>query len=192
MRYELQDIDGTVYSPYVLMDQYNKGNKLLRKTILDNMPMQLAEEVTDNVDAGESITMVKKPIKLIDVRVNKKPINKFAMTAIQDKTITGEPRAYYMIGTNTLKLYPIPDKTYSYEITYIPESVTMQDIDDSGYQTDVEQLLVRYVVAMLTNGSFDLVAEYNATIGKLLGGIETGVTVINGYYSDCDGGRDYN
>lgn len=192
MKYELQDVAGDVYSPYVLMDQYNKGNKLLRKTILDNMPMQLAEEVTDNVNSGESITMIKKPIKLIDVRVNKKPINKIAMTAIQDKTITGEPRAYYMLGTNTLKLYPIPDKTYSYEITYIPESVTMTDDLDSGYQTDVEQLLIRYVVATLTNSSFDLVAEYNATVGKLLGSIETGVTVIYGYYSDCDGGRDYN
>jgi hypothetical protein len=191
MRYELQDMAGNVYSPYVIMDQYNKGNKLLRKTILDYLPMQLAEEIADTVNAGESISMLKKPIKLIDVRINGRKIDKVAMTAIPDKTATGEPRAYYLLNTNTIKLYPIPEKSCAYEITYIPESVTMQDTDDSGYQTDIEQLLIRYVVATLTNGSFDLVSEYNANVGKMLGGIETGVTVIDGYYSDHVGRGDY-
>jgi hypothetical protein len=192
MRYELQDITGDTYSDYVLIDQYNKGNKLLRKTILDHLPMQLAEEVTGSVLAGESIAIAKKPIKFIDVRVNKRKIDKVSVSEILDKTTTGEPRAYYLLNTSTIKLYPIPDKTYSYEITYIPESATMAEIDDSGYQTDVEELLVRYVVASLTGKGFDLIAEYNSTIGSLLSGIETGVTVVNGYYSDCEGRGDYN
>jgi hypothetical protein len=194
MRYELQDITGDTYSDYVLMDQYNKGNKLLRKTILDHLPMQLAEETPtgSTVAAEQSITLPKKPIKIIDFRLNKRKIDKVSISEIPDKTTTGEPRAYYLLNTSTIKLYPIPDKTYSYEITYIPESVAMAETDDSGYQTDVEELLVRYVVASLTGKGFDLVAEYNSTIGSLLSGIETGVTVVNGYYSDREGRGDYN
>ena len=190
-KYELKDVAGDDFSIYVLMDQYNKGNKLLRKTILDHIPMQLAEEITGTVNASESITMPKKPIKLIDVRLNNVQINKTSLNNIYDKTKTGQPLAYYLLNTSTVKLYPIPDKTYSYEITYIPESVTMLESDDSGYQTDVEQLLIRYVVATLTGQGFDLVSEYNSTIGKLLGGIETGVTVIDGYDSYCERGGDY-
>ena len=190
-KYELKDVAGDDFSIYVLMDQYNKGNKLLRKTILDHIPMQLAEEITGTVNASESITMPKKPIKLIDVRLNNVQINKTSLNNIYDKTKTGQPLAYYLLNTSTVKLYPIPDKTYSYEITYIPESVTMIESDDSGYQTDVEQLLIRYVVATLTGQGFDLVSEYNSTIGKLLVGIETGVTVIDGYDSYCERGGDY-
>ena len=190
-KYELKDVAGDDFSIYVLMDQYNKGNKLLRKTILDHIPMQLAEEITGTVNASESITIPKKPIKLIDVRLNNVQINKTSLNNIYDKTKTGQPLAYYLLNTSTVKLYPIPDKTYSYEITYIPESVTMLESDDSGYQTDVEQLLIRYVVATLTGQGFDLVSEYNSTIGKLLGGIETGVTVIDGYDSYCERGGDY-
>lgn len=190
--YELKNIEGDLFSPYVLMDQYNKGNKLLRKTILEHLPMQLAEGVTGTVDAGESITMAKKPIKIIDFRINKRRINKISIAEIPDKTATGEPRAYYLLNTSTIKFYPIPDKSYDYDITFIAESGDMAETDDSGYQTDVEQLLVRYVVSVLSGQGFDLVAEYNANIGKMLSDIETGTTVIDGYYSNCNlGGRDY-
>lgn len=192
IKYELKDVAGDVYSQYVIMDQYNKGNKLLRKTILDHLPMQLAEEVPPGtVNAGESITLPKKPIKLIDVRIDNRKIDKVSITEIQDKTKTGRPIAYYLLNTDTIKLYPLPDKSYPYEITYIPESTNMLDSDDSGYQTDVEQLLIKYVVAALTGQGFDLVSEYNNTIGKMLSDIETGVTVIDGYYSGSSGGGDY-
>ena len=185
-RYELNDMERNVYSVFTLLDTYNKGNKLLRNTILTHLPMQLAEEATGTV--ANSIILPKKPIKLIDVRINKRKIDKITISEIPDKTQTGEPQAYYLLNTNTIKLYPLPDKEYPYEIIYIPESVTMEETDDSGYQTDVEQLLIRYVVSTLTGQGFDLVAEYNATIGKMLGGIETGVTVINGYYGIRRGG----
>ena len=191
IRHELQDFSGNVYSDYALMDQYNKGNKLLRKTILDYLPMQLAEEVTNTVAAGQAITMPKKPIKFLDVRISKRKIDKIALSEIYDRTQTGEPQAYYLLNTNTVKLYPVPDKAYTYLITYIPETATMVSTDDSGYQTDVEQLLIKYVVAMVMGQGFDLVAEYNATIGKLLSSIETGVTVVNGYYFDGENRGDY-
>jgi hypothetical protein len=87
-------------------------------------------------------------------------------------------------------LYPLPDKQYPYNITYIPETATMLETDDSGYQTDVEQLLVKYVVAMLSGQGFDMAAEYQS-VRSLLSGIETGVTVVDGYYSDCYDRRDY-
>lgn len=191
-RYELQDMAGNVYNPYVILDTYNKGNKLLRKTILDHLPMQLAEEIPPGtVAAGQPITLPKKPIKLLDVRVNKRKIDKTTISEIPDKTTTGEPRAYYLLNSNIVKLYPIPDKEYPYEITYIPETATMLETDDSGYQTDVEQLLIRYIVATLSGQGLDIVTEYNDTIGKLLSGIETGVTVINGYYGGSYRGGDY-
>lgn len=191
-RYKLQDVAGSTFSDYVLMDQYNNGNKILRNTILDHLPMQLSEKITGTVLVNDVITIPKKPIKFIDIRINKRRVNKINITEIPDLTTTGEPRAYYLTGTSTMNPYPIPDKTYDYVITYIPESITMQNTDDSGYQTDVEELLVQYIVAMLSGKGFDLVAEYNATIGKLLGGIETGVTVIDGYYCGSNGGGDYN
>lgn len=190
-RYELKDMAAAVYSQYVLMDQYNKGNRLLRKTILDNLPMQLAEEVTGAVGAGESITMAKKPIKFIDVRINNRRIDKVSISEIVDRTRTGEPNCYYLLNTGTVKLFPTPDKTYSYEITYIPESTTMEDTDDSGYQTDVEQLLIKYVVASVTGNAFDIATEYKS-VSDILNGIETGVTVVNGYYSDSCSSGDYN
>lgn len=189
VRYELKDMAGVVYSPYALMDMYNKGNKLLRKTILDYQPMQLAEEVSGTVT--DSITMAKKPIKIIDFRINNRRINKISISEIPDKTTTGEPRAYYLLNTNTVKFYPLPDKAYNYEITYIPESVNMLETDESGYQTDVEQLLVKYIIAMLSGQAFDIATEYGA-ISNMLSGIETGVTVVNGYYGSSYRGGDYN
>jgi hypothetical protein len=189
--YELKNIGFDVFNSYELMDRYNKGNKLLRKTILDHMPMQLSEEITGTVNAGESLAMAKKPIKIIDFRLNKHPVTKVSLSEIPDKTRTGEPRRYYLLNTNVVKFYPIPDKSYDYEITYIPETENMEDTDDSGYQTDVEELLVQYIVAVLSGNGFDLVAEYNSTIGKLLGNIETGVTVVDGYYSGSCGRGDY-
>lgn len=192
INYELKNVNNDLFSSYVVMDQYNKGNKLLRKTILDHLPMQLAEEVTGNVLAGASIPMAKKPIKFIDVRIDNKIINKINISDIIDRTKTGQPLAYYLLNTSTIKLYPIPDKTYPYDIIYIAESANMVDTDDSGYQTDVEQLLIKYVVAMLTGAGFDLIAEYNSTIGKLLSGIETGTTVVDGYDSQYERRGDYN
>lgn len=192
IKYELKDVAGDNFSDYVIMDQYNKGNKLLRKTILKHLPMQLAEEITGTVLAGQPIVMPKKPIKFIDVRINNCLINKTSLNNIYDKTKTGQPIAYYLLNMNTIKTYPIADKDYPYEITYIAESTTMFETDDSGYQTDVEQLLVRYVVATLTGQGFDLVAEYNSTIAEMLGGIETGVTVIDGYDSYYSNRGDYN
>jgi hypothetical protein len=181
-RYELQDMGRVKFSDFELMNRYNQGNKLLRKTILDNLPMQLAEEITGTVNANEAISMAKKPIKLIDVRINKRRIDRISVMDISDRTTTGEPKAYYLLNTNTIKLYPLPDKSYPYVITYIPETVATEETEDSGYQTDVEELLVRYIVATLTGEGFDFAAEYNRTVGNLLTGIETGVTVVDGYY----------
>lgn len=191
VRGELNDMQGNVYSNFTLMEQYNKGNKILRNTILYHLPMQLAEEISGTVDAGDSITMPKKPIKLLDVRVNKRNITKVSISEIPDRTANGEPRFYYLLNTGTIKLYPLPDKTYSYDITYIPESVTMLETDDSGYQTDVEELLIKYIVASLTGNGFDMVAEYNSSVGRLLGGIETGTLVVNGYHNVVSSRGDY-
>ena len=189
IKYELKDIADNVYGPYVLMDCYNKGNKLLRNTILDHLPMQLAEEQIGVTNVA--ITMLKKPIKFVDVLINKRRIFKVAKADIWDTTAIGEPNFYYLLGTSTVKLHPIPDKEYPYDITYIPESVNMDPDVDSGYQTDVEQLLIKFVVATLGGQSFDIVAEYNRTVGKLLSGIETGTTVVDGYGSYYECGRDY-
>jgi hypothetical protein len=190
MLYDLDDMTGTKYSQFMLLDRYNKGNKMLRQIIFNAMPMQLAEEITGTINVGESLTMPKKPVKFIDFRIGKDPINKISISEIPDKTTTGKPCYYYLLNTSTVKFYPVPDKAYSYEIIYVAEAADKAATDDSGYQAEIEQVLVRYVVATLKGQPFDMAVEF-AAVSNMLAGIESGVTVINGYDQVGYFNRDY-
>lgn len=179
-RFELKDLDKNQYSDYQLIEKYNEGNKILRKLILDNFPSMLAITETGTI-TNSLTTLTKKTLRINDIRVNGNKVCKIDLSQVQDKTKTGTPIYYQMINLNTLSWYPVPDKEYTYEVLYIPEGTPMDETTDSGYPSEIELLLVQFIVSRLT-GTDDITTTWASEIGNILGNLANDTTVIQSYW----------
>lgn len=183
-RYRLGDIDETVVSSYKLMEYLNEGYSQLRGIIKDNFPLTIAEPaIIGNTVAGvRSITLPKKPLLIVEVRINNIGIDNKPITTVYDKSQQGQPKGFYLTNLTTLNFTPVPDRVYSYEVTYVAETLPLVSTDDTNLPYDVDKLLLAYIPARIEGKDADVVALWNDQISKMLNDIENVNYTVKGYY----------
>ena len=169
-------------SNYQMLNAYNDANRIMRKLILDQFPNMIEQKDNKTTTAGTSfITLDKKALRLTDVRIEGRKIGAIDSKQITDLTATGKPINYYMDSLETLSLYPIPNGEYPVFAAYIPAYTDAIETDESGYPTEIETLMMNYMVAMLTGGQADTSA-WADELGRILGNIDGDVLMMGGYY----------
>jgi hypothetical protein len=177
-------VDGSVVSPYQLLEYLNEGYSQLRGIIKDNFPLTIVEPpLIGTTTAGVSIvTLPKMPVLIVDARINNISIDNKAITTVYDKSLTGQPRGFYLTNLSTLNFTPIPDRVYNYEITYVAETLPLAETDDTNLPYDIDKLLIAYIPARIQEKDKDVVALWNDQISKMLNDIENVNYVTKGYY----------
>lgn len=191
IRRPLNDIDVDEYTSTELTDYINQAHRLIYDVVALHRPMMIADPlVTGNTVAEQNqISLPKKPIKFIDVRVNKKPIDEIEITSIPDLTTQGVPTAYIPFGFDKIQLYPTPDKEYSYSVYYIPECSTLLENSTVPWPTNYEDAIVEFCVSRAgmrngynTNSEAQLTSMLHDKILELLIGLTPGNMAVKGYY----------
>ena len=178
------DANQSTISPFMMLNAYNDTNRIVRKIILDAFPDMLETTQTTNTTAGQPITLTTKALRITDVRVEGEKIYPIDSKQIDDLTATGKPRNFYMSNLSTVKFYPTPDAVYATSVTYIPSYTDAIESADTGYPSEIEMLMLAYMVSILTGqdtGAQTLASE----VGKILNDINNDVVVIGGYYDAC-------
>src|SRR6266540_4630752 len=87
-RYRLGDMSGDTVSDYQLLEYFNEGYSQLRSIIKDNFPLTIAEPpFTGTTSIGtRSITLPKKPLLIVEVRINNLRIDNKPVTTVFDKS----------------------------------------------------------------------------------------------------------
>lgn len=175
------DANQSNISPFMMLNAYNDTNRIVRKIILDSFPDMLETTETLNTTAGQPITLTTKALRITDVRIDGEKIYPIDSKNIDDLTATGKPRNFYMNTLSSMKFYPSPDGVYSVSATYIPSYADAIESADSGYPTEIEMLMLAYMVSILTGqdtGSTTLADG----IREILNNINDDVVVVGGYY----------
>jgi hypothetical protein len=183
-RYRLGDIDETAVSPYQIIEYFNEGYSQLRNIVKDNFPLVIAEPplIGSTVAGTRSITLPKKPILMVEVRINNIGIDNKPITTVYDKSQLGKPKGFYVTNLTTLNFTPIPDIVYSYEVTYVAETLPLTITDDTNLPYDIDKLLLAYIPARIEGKDKDVVSLWNDQISKLLNDIENVNYTVRGYY----------
>ena len=169
-------------SNYQMLNAYNDANRIMRKLILDQFPNMIEQKDNKTTTAGTSfITLDKKALRLTDVRIEGRKIGAIDSKQITDLTATGKPINYYMDSLETLSLYPIPNGEYPVFAAYIPAYTDAIETDESGYPTEIEGLMIEYMVSSFTGAQIDTSA-WSSEIAKILGNIDGDVVMMGGYY----------
>lgn len=169
-------------SNYQMLNAYNDANRIMRKLILDQFPNMIEKKEPQTTAAGISfITLEKKALRLTDVRIDGRKIGSIDSKQIYDTTATGKPTEYYMDSLDALSFYPVPNGAYPVFVAYIPAYTDAIETDDSGYPTEIEGLMIEYMVSSLTGAQIDTSA-WAGEIAKILGNIDGDVVMLGGYY----------
>ncbi len=158
VRRKIRDVDAVGFEPDEVIDALNDGARLLRRQIAVEFPWFIAEdpETGNTAEGTNSITLStllsgKKPLAVVEVRVDNSIVNEYKRDAIDDLTQTGKPAGYYLLGIDT-KLYwwPKPNGAYAYEMVIVAEGDDMAQTDtDSGWPTEIEDAIVEFASARL-------------------------------------------
>ena len=175
------DANQATISPFMMLNAYNDTNRIVRKIILDAFPDMLETTQTTNTTAGQPLTLTSKALRITDVRVTGEKIYPIDSKRIDDLTATGKPEHFYMATLSSMKFYPSPDAVYATSVTYIPSYTDAVQTVDTGYPSEIEMLMLAYMVSILTGqdtGATTLASE----VGKILNDINNDVVVMGGYY----------
>jgi hypothetical protein len=182
IRFGIKDMEQTSFSDYQLLEFYNAGNKILRKLILDQFPSMLTITDIGDTIVGSGNTLTNKALRITDVRINGAKVNKIDITQVADKTISGKPCGYYLTSLDGISWYPLPDSTYAYEVSYVPSVAELTDTDDTGYPSEIELLIVDYVISMANGTGQDTVTDWGQEISNILGNVDSETTIVSGYW----------
>ena len=175
------DAGQTTYSPFQMLNAYNDANRIVHKVILDSFPDMIEVTQTTNTTAGQPLTLTSKALRITDVRVENNKIYPINSKEIDDLNATGKPENYYMANLSSMKFYPLPNAIYSVSVTYVPSYTDALTTDESGYPSEIEMLMLAYMVALLTGqdtGATTLADE----VSKILGNVNNETMMIRGYY----------
>lgn len=174
-------------STYELLDLLNEANRELYSLVTIRKPMILAAApITGVFNDGENEAVLPvRPLKLIDVRANKKKVNECSYQDLDDLKSKGIPVNYIISGMKAIMFYPIPDRAVNYTVVYVPDPALLAESDDTGWPTLFEDLLVEYVVGR-KQGHMDMVTYLEQRAERILAGLSTGPELVQGYFTETE------
>lgn len=163
IRAETSDQQETGYTDEDLIHYINDGIRFLRRTIITINPFLLVNvEEAGTLDKGnDGILLPSMPSHICSVRVNGSILQQVNPQLIDDMSDTGQPTQYYLQGLQKIRVYPVPDAAYKYEVLAVKDVPQLKAMDDkSPFPDDFDDWLFEYATtrASMTN-EFDMTQE---------------------------------
>lgn len=163
IRAETNDEQETGYTDADLIHYLNDGIRFLRRTIFTINPMLLVnmEQRGKCIKGDDAITLDNMVSHICSVRVGGTLLEQVNPLLLDTLTSTGEPTQYYLQGLSKIRLYPVPDEEYDYEVLAIKDVTPLKAMDDkSPFPNDFDDWLFEYATtrASMTN-EFDMSQE---------------------------------
>ena len=194
IRQRLHDTDAITYEDEEILDCINNGVRFIRRAIADVRPALLMSETKGTLPTGvKSVTLNARPTKIINVTVGtpEKALEEteLAFAIHEHRDNTGEPKEFYLTGTQTINFYPIPDAPTPYTIRTVNDITELAMNGTSPLNTEFDDLLIEYATIRLSVGNeYDmtqesqLLANIYAQIQALLAPPPAGI-ITKGYWS---------
>lgn len=163
IRAETHDQQEVGYADEDLIHYLNDGVRFLRRTILTINPFLLVNMEQDGklMKGAKDIVLDAMPSHICSVRVNGALLQQGNPLLIDDTTEVGQPTQYFLQGLQKIRVYPVPDVDYSYEILAIKDVPRLESTDEkSPFPDDFDDWLYEYAVlrASMAN-EFDMTQE---------------------------------
>ena len=173
--------------------------RFIRRTIANMRPALLMSEVTGTLAAGtKSITLAKRPIKIINVTAEKGlHETDIAFISPRSSDATGTPREFFLTGSQTINFFPIPDTGIRYAVRTVDDIAELSWEDNSPLSNEFDDFLIEYAALRLSVGNeYDitqesqLIASIVAQINQILTPPPAGV-LTQGYWGGRSKAGDY-
>lgn len=193
------DLDNDELLVYV-----NQFNRELYRNAAKYCPNTVwVDEDTGDTVASEALLSAQDGAAVMHwilVKVNNRRLHKTNPRSVYSLTATGEPTLFWQSGFKSVRLFPIPDNTYPYELIYVPEPSVLSASDTMIWPNDFYDLLLDGVsmIAKLRNGwdprgEAELMQEWrNQAVARLSSfAYEDADIATNGYWDLGDAKEDY-
>lgn len=191
IRQRLHDTDEINYDDAEILDCINCGIRFIRRIIATMRPSLLMTETSGTLAAGENkVALATPPLKIICVLAANKALEEMEFAfAIFKSSNEGEPKEFYLTGTQTINFYPTPSEPTPYKICTVDDISELKWSDYSPLLTEFDDFLVEYATIRLSVGNeYDmsqesqLMANIVAQIQQILIPPPVGI-VAKGYWS---------
>ena len=163
IRTRLHDTDCITYDDEEVLDCINCGIRFIRRIIATLRPALLMSETDGILAAGENkVELETRPTKIISVTADGKALEETELAfAIHKKSdVTGEPKEFYLTGTQTINFYPTPQVRTGYIIRTVDDIEELEWEDNSPLLTEFDDFLVEYAAIRLSVGNeYDMTQE---------------------------------
>lgn len=162
IRQRLHDNDCITYDDEEILDCLNCGIRFIRRIIARLRPALLMSETTGTLARGiKAIVLENRPTKIVSVTVNGKALEETELAfAIHKPEATGEPKEFYLTGTQTINFYPTPTEPTPYTIRTVDDIAELAWEDNSPLLTEFDDFLVEYAAIRLSIGNeYDMTQE---------------------------------
>ena len=162
IRQRLHDTDCITYDDENILDCINCGVRFIRRIIARLRPALLMSEKIGTLAAGiKAIELDTRPTKIISVTASDKALEETELAfAIHKADATGEPKEFYLTGTQTINFYPTPTEPTDYTIRTVDDIKELTWEDNSPLLTEFDDFLVEYAAIRLSVGNeYDMTQE---------------------------------
>lgn len=163
IRQRLHDTDEITYDDENILDCINCGVRFIRRIIARVRPALLMSESGGTLPAGvNAITLDVRPLKIINVTANGKALTatEMAFAIHNESNRTGEPKEFYLTGSQTINFCPAPAEPTPYTIHTVDDIKELTWEDNSPLLTEFDDFLVEYAAIRLSVGNeFDMTQE---------------------------------
>lgn len=163
IRQRLHDTDCITYTDGEILDCINCGIRFIRRIIASLRPALLMSETEVNLAAGlDKIVLAIRPLKIISITAGGKALEEtelaFAIHKRNDST--GEPKEFFLTGTQTINFYPMPDTPTPVIIRTVDDIEEVTLTSSSPLLTEFDDFLVEYATIRLGIGNeYDMTQE---------------------------------
>lgn len=165
IRSRLHDKEEITYENDEILDCINCGVRFIRRIIAATRPALLTTEHKGILPSGvSSITLTTRPTRIINVTIGseEKPLEKTEMAFAIHKDVyeAGEPKKFFLTGSQTVNFYPAPVTATPYTIRTVDDIAELTWEDNSPLNTEFDDFLVEYAAIRLSVGNeFDMTQE---------------------------------
>jgi len=147
---DLDDAELLVYVNQMNRELYREAAKYCPNAVW-------VDDDTGNTVASEALLSAQDDTAVmhwIMVKVNNRRLIKTHPRDVYSLSRTGEPTQFWQSGFKSVRLYPIPDGVYPYELLYVPEPAVLTGESTMIWPNDFYDLLLDGVsmIAKVRNG----------------------------------------
>lgn len=162
---QVGDTSQTTYTPYQFLEFYNEGNQILHPLAGLYLPYVVQKVFSDRITLNDGITLPESIVIIVKFLMDKKEVEEYTIDGISHISLLSD------------------DEEHDISIEYIPSTGYKLREDESGYPSELESMLVRYMVARALNIDISFTQMWAGQLSELARNVNGNSFIGRGYYN---------